>query len=172
MNCAHWIARGSWTGCLALHSGQTKTGCLPYLSALAAVEQRFRVLWMLNIIFGGLMHGVKNKRKNTRSAVWEDITATLEVDDPFDPRGRTRLTVKGRVKDIGAEGMFFISSENIPVDAKAEIVIDFNPGQPGAWTVAAKGKTVRKAPEGVGIRFSSIDLRKMQRCIMERMNHS
>lgn len=118
------------------------------------------------------MHGVKNKRKNTRSAVWEDITATMEVDDPFDPRGRTKLTVNGRVRDIGAEGMFFLSSENIPVDAKAEIVIDFNPGQPGTWTVAAKGKTVRKVSEGVGVRFTDIDLRKMQRCIMERMNHS
>ncbi len=119
------------------------------------------------------MHGVKkNKRKNTRSAVWEDITATLQVEDPFDPKGRTKLTVKGRVKDIGAEGMFFISSETVPIDAKADILIDFNPGRPGVSTVAAKGTTVRKAPEGVGIRFSSIDLRKMQQCIMERMNHS
>lgn len=119
------------------------------------------------------MHGVKkNKRKNTRSAVWEDITATMEVDDPYDPKGRTRLTVEGKVKDIGAEGMFFISSENIPVDVKAEIVIDFNPGEPGVWTVAAKGKTVRKAPDGVGVRFTSIDLLKMQQCIMARMNYS
>ncbi len=118
------------------------------------------------------MHRTKNKRKNTRSAVWEDITATLEMKDPLDPRGQKRIIVKGNVKDLGAEGMFFVSNESIPVDAKAYIVIDFNPGQPGAWTLAAKGKTVRKAPEGVGIRFSSVDLRKMQRCIMARMNHS
>ena len=118
------------------------------------------------------MHGVKNKRKNTRSAVWEDITATIDVSNPFATKGRGKMIIQGSVKDIGAHGMFLVSKDVVPVDAKAEIVIDFNPEQPGKLLLAAEGKTVRKNAEGVAIRFTRIDLRKLQQCIMERMNRS
>ncbi len=118
------------------------------------------------------MRGVKNKRKNTRSAVWEDITATLDVSDPSATKGRGKMIVKGRVKDIGAQGMFFVSADVVPMDAKADIVIDFNPEQPGNLILAAEGKTIRKDAEGVGIRFTRIDLRRLQQCITARMNRS
>lgn len=114
----------------------------------------------------------KNKRKNTRSAVWEDITATVHVDDQLSSIKKPKLKVHGRVRDIGAYGMFLVVGERVPVGAKADIMIDFNPRQPGRSTLAAEGKTVRNDPEGIGIRFTRIDLAKLQQCILDRMNTS
>lgn len=119
------------------------------------------------------MHGrKKNKRKNTRSAVWDDITATVQVDEHLSSVKKSKLKIHGRVRDIGAYGMFLVAGDRVPVGSKAEIMIDFNPRQPGKSALAAEGKTVRSDPEGVGIRFTRIDLVKLQQCILDRMNTS
>ncbi len=119
------------------------------------------------------MHGrKKNKRKNTRSIVWEDITATVQVDDHLSSIKKPKLKIHGRVRDIGAYGMFLVAGERVPIGSKAEIMIDFNPRQPGRSALAAEGKTVRNDSEGIGIRFTRIDLAKLQKCILDRMNTS
>lgn len=114
----------------------------------------------------------RNKRANTRSHVWPDVTATIKVEDPFSV-GRKVLTVTGKVGDIGSTGFFLKTVETLPIPAKAEITIDFDPAHPDSKsTVKAFGEIVRGTPEGVGIRFTRIDLRFMQECIMNRMNRS
>ena len=118
------------------------------------------------------MREPKNLRKHTRSTVWEDITATLSIKDPFGSGKRNVLTIEGTVKDIGAHGMFFTSNENIPVGTKADIVIDFDPGRSGKLSLKAQGEIIRRGDTGVGVNFVNINLQRLQECIMARMNRS
>lgn len=118
------------------------------------------------------MREPKNLRKYTRSTVWDDIRAILSMKDPFGSSKRNVLTIEGTVRDIGAHGMFFISDENIPVGTKADIVIDFDPGQPGKLSLKAQGEIVRTGTGGVGVIFLNINLQRLQECIMGRMNRS
>ncbi len=108
-------------------------------------------------------------RKNTRTQVWPDVKATLKMTDPH-TSSRKAMTFEGRVGDLGGLGMFFITRENVPVPAKAEISIDFNLGKKADMVLSARGETVRSTSEGVGIKFSSIDMAHLQKCILERMN--
>jgi hypothetical protein len=117
------------------------------------------------------MREQKTKRKYNRSAVWKDVIATLTVSDPRSSKVR-RKTIKGGVKDMGAKGMFLLSPEEVPIGAKAKVVIEFDPEQPGRLSLRAEGETVRHSPEGVGIFFTSIDLRQFLFCITEKINGS
>ena len=113
-----------------------------------------------------------SRRKNTRSKVWDDIEATISLLDPLSDSGRNVLHVNGKIGDISATGMFFQTAEDIPVPSKAEISIEFDPKRPGNLTLQAIGETVRTSAEGVGVRFTSINLQRLQQCIMSRMNNA
>lgn len=111
----------------------------------------------------------KNMRKNTRTKVWPDTKATIKVADPMSPV-RKILTVTGNVSDLGAHGLFLITNEAVPVPAKAEIFIDFDPLHPASVAIEALGEVVRSAENGVGIRFTTINVERLQNCILARMN--
>jgi hypothetical protein len=113
-----------------------------------------------------------NYRKVTRSQVWPETEATLKIADGFNKNSRALLTIKGSVSDLGSSGMFLITPELVPVPVKAEITIDFDPSSnsKSKLIITAMGETVRMAPEGVGIKFTSIDLVKLQQCIVSKMN--
>ena len=113
-----------------------------------------------------------NHRKVTRSQVWPETEATLRLADTFAKHSRGFITIKGSVGDIGSQGMFLITPELVPVPAKAEITIDFDPSSKPSLKLAvtAIGETVRLSSEGVGIKFISIDLVRLQQCIVSKMN--
>ncbi|MFO7860541.1 MAG: PilZ domain-containing protein [Desulfosalsimonas sp.] len=108
-------------------------------------------------------------RKNTRTTVWPDIMATLKIIDPYSDK-RKVLTIHGRVNDLGGAGMFLLTDETVPVPAKADITIDFDSGKSPGLVLTARGETVRRTSRGVGLRFTSIDMSELQRCILARMN--
>lgn len=116
------------------------------------------------------MHKQEEKRKYNRSRVWEDVTALVDFLDPLDSKGRRKIRVNGKVGNIGSKGMFLISGEALPIGAKADITVDFDPMQPGKLEVQAEGTIVRLSHDGVGIEFSRIDINQFQHCIMKRMN--
>jgi hypothetical protein len=115
-----------------------------------------------------------NYRKVTRSQVWPETEATLTISDVFGQRSRSLLTIKGSVSDLGSSGMFLITPEIVPVPAKAEITINFDPAskQSANLKLTATGEIVRTTPEGVGIKFTSIDLVRLQQCIIFKMNQT
>lgn len=117
------------------------------------------------------MHKQNNMRKSTRSAVWKNVAATITMQDPFESKSK-RVTIKGDVLDLGADGMFFASGERIPLEARADILIDFDTSNPGKNLLRAEGKVVRMNTDGVGIHFTRINLAELQRCITARMNSS
>ena len=118
------------------------------------------------------MHNGKQMRKNTRTQVWPDTKATIKVDDPYSPVRRV-LTITGQVGDLGSTGMFLITEEKVPVPAKAEIIIDFDSSKASSTLrIDARGETVRAADKGIGIKFTSIDMQRLQECILARMNRS
>ena len=111
----------------------------------------------------------RHHRKNTRSAVWPDVKATLKMTDPYSAKHKV-LTAVGRVGDLGGAGMFVFTRDNVPVPVKAEITIDFDSGKTPDLVLTARGEVVRRTSEGVGIRFTAIDMAHLQKCILARMN--
>jgi len=112
----------------------------------------------------------ENKRKNTRSRVWPDTEATIKFTDGFSTNGG-RITVKGIVDNLGSNGMFLNTIEVVPVPSRADITINFDPNPSTEdLYLKASGETVHATGDGVGIKFTSIDVSKLQQCIIEKMN--
>ncbi|MFP4531825.1 MAG: PilZ domain-containing protein [Desulfobacterales bacterium] len=113
----------------------------------------------------------KYKRSSTRSQVWPDTQAIVTATDPLSPSGRGAIKIDGNVKDIGSLGMFLITKEYLPNNDDVEIEIIFDPdSQVSNLNLRATGKTVHRTHEGIGIKFTSIDLSRLQKCIVEKMN--
>ncbi len=113
------------------------------------------------------------KCKFTRSSVWINTDATIKVPDDMFHDKRQFLTVKGKVENLGANGMFLLTDERVPVPATAEITINFDTSSNlPDLLMTASGKTVRLTKNGVGIKFTAIDLSKLQKCIIQKINDS
>jgi len=112
-----------------------------------------------------------NKRKNTRSQVWPDTKAILKVTEDYGGGSRSHIKISGTVQNLGSNGFFIETNESVPIPAKTEIIIDFDPeSNSPAFKIQATGKTVHMSKGGVGIRFTAIDLNKLQKCIIAKMN--
>ncbi len=112
-----------------------------------------------------------NKRKNTRSQVWPDTKATLRVTEDYGGGSRSHIMISGIVQNLGSNGFFIATEEMVPIPAKAEIVIDFDPeSKSPAFKVQASGQTVHMTKGGIGVRFTTIDLNKLQKCIIAKIN--
>ena len=113
----------------------------------------------------------KYRRASTRSQVWPDTEAIITVTDPMSASGRGKIRVRGSIKDLGSYGMFCETQEYIPRNVDVEIEIIFDPNsRVSSLVVRADGRTVRRTSEGMGIRFTNIDLSRLQKCIIEKMN--
>lgn len=116
-----------------------------------------------------MMNG--NSRKVTRSPVWPETEAIVTYADKLTMKTKHRLSVRGGLGDLGSSGMFLITDEDIPLNTRVDIVINFDPSSPATeLSLSATGRTVRIAREGVGIKFISIDLQQLQKCIISRLN--
>ncbi len=112
-----------------------------------------------------------NNRKYSRKKVWHDTEATIKLDDPFSGGARKTMTIKGIVENLSTGGMFFKTAESVPVLSKTEIIINFDPASSSTdLSVKAYGETVHAAENGVGIKFTSIDMAELQQCIIKKMN--
>lgn len=112
-----------------------------------------------------------NKRRCTRSRVWSDTTAAITTEATGSQGDADKLVVKGNVRDIGSNGMFLKTSEYVPVNSIVSITIQFDPRcKSSTLPLNARGKVVHSNRNGVGIRFTSIDLSLLQRIIVEKMN--
>jgi len=112
-----------------------------------------------------------NKRKNTRSQVWPDTKVTIKVVEDYGGGSRSRIKITGNVQNLGSNGFFIETSEIVPIPAQAEISIYFEPEtKSSGLKIRATGETVHMSKKGIGIRFTSIDLNKLQKCIIAKMN--
>jgi hypothetical protein len=113
----------------------------------------------------------RNKRRNTRTHVWPDTEATIKVAEAYGADSRRHILVKGKVVNLGSNGMFLETDEIVPIDATADIIINFDPeSATSALVIRTSGQIVHSTKEGIGIRFTSIDLAKLQKCIIGKMN--
>jgi len=111
------------------------------------------------------------KRKYTRSTVWPNTEATIKVEDNFSSSKKKNIKIKGEIENLGSSGMFVLTNEPIPVPATAEITINFDSeSNMPDMLMTASGKTVRMTSKGVGIKFTAIDLSKLQKCIIQKIN--
>lgn len=112
-----------------------------------------------------------NNRTHARKKVWEDSRATIKLNDPFSTDSRSRLTINGIVSDLSTGGIFLKTTESVPLSSKVEIEICFDPDSAtDKISVTATGETVHTRDEGVGIKFTTIDLLALQQCIIKKMN--
>jgi hypothetical protein len=107
-------------------------------------------------------------RKVTRSSVWPETEAVVTYLDLILKKNRS---IQGKVGDLGSKGMFLLTNEPVPLDIAVAITINFAKSpQMSHLSLSASGKTVRTTSEGVGIKFTSIDLQKLQKCIIAKLN--
>lgn len=109
------------------------------------------------------------RRMTTRSRAWPETRATVEVNDIWDVDGQRSIRVSGTVIDIGSKGLFLKTEEYVPASKSARITIIFDPESPEG-RLNASGEIVRSDAEGVGILFTAIDLGRLQKCIITRLN--
>ncbi len=112
-----------------------------------------------------------NKRKNTRSQAWPDTKATIKVAEAYGGSSRSHIKITGNVQNLGSNGFFIETDDIVPIPARADILIDFDPeSKSSGLTIPATGETVHLSKGGIGIRFITIDLNKLQKCIIAKMN--
>lgn len=113
----------------------------------------------------------ENNRKFSRKKVWQDTEAIIKVNDPFSDGSRKTMTIIGIVDNFSAGGMFLKTDESVPVSSKAEIIINFDPASGSTdLSVKAFGEIVYSVENGVGIKFTSIDMAELQQCVIKKMN--
>jgi hypothetical protein len=113
----------------------------------------------------------ENNRKFSRKKVWQDTEATIKVNDPFSGGSRKTMTIKGIVENLSTGGMFLKTDESVPVSSIAEIIINFDPASgSNDLEVKASGEIVHSVENGMGIKFTSIDMVELQQCIIKKMN--
>lgn len=112
-----------------------------------------------------------NNRKYSRKKVWADTEATIKLNDPFSTGSRKTISITGIVDNLSTGGMFLKTVESVPIASKAEITINFDPASGSSdLSVKAFGETVHASENGVGIKFTSIDMAELQQCIINKMN--
>jgi len=114
------------------------------------------------------------KRKSTRSRTWPETEATIKFLELVSATETSKKkSITGGVVDLGASGMFLKTSEVVPTQADVEIEIRFDPeSKSSKLRLHASGKTIRSGGNGIGIEFKSIDLTRLQKCIIEKMHRA
>lgn len=113
----------------------------------------------------------EDNRKFSRKKVWKDTEATIKVNDPFSDGSRKTISIKGIVDNLSTGGMFLNTQETVPVSSNAEITINFDPVSGSTdLSVKAFGEIVYSVENGMGIKFTSIDMAELQQCIIKKMN--
>ncbi len=110
------------------------------------------------------------KRSRTRNKVWPETEATLKYRDSLAPLSNTIKVVKGHIDNLGSQGMFIITTVELPIDTKLEILIDFQPGSAHKISLGAEGIVLRSEREGFAVRFTQIDTQELGDCIIKKMS--
>ena len=113
------------------------------------------------------------KRKCTRSLTWPETEAKITFREFVGAKKTRERSVEGRVTNLGASGMRLKTLESVPLHIPLSIEIRFDPGSGSPdLKLRATGKTVRLCKDGVGIQFTAIDLKRLQACIVKKINLS
>lgn len=110
------------------------------------------------------------KRNSIRNEAWQDTVATIKVINSSSFGSRKTISIKGIVDNISSTGLFLKTNNFIPIHTLAGIIIDFDPNSKKN-SVIALGETIRVTKNGVGIKFTSIDISALQRCIINKINN-
>lgn len=115
--------------------------------------------------------GHSQRRNATRSQAWPETKAYLEFLLPNGHEAIKKYRTCGDVRDIGAGGMFLHTRDFIPLATNLGITICFDSGtRKKNLSISAKGRVVRSDSDGVGIRFTSINLNRFRDCVITKIN--
>jgi len=112
-----------------------------------------------------------DRRKSIRTKAGKDTRASVNIFNSNGYDSQQSYLIRGYVENIGPGGMLLKTHEFIPVPAKADMIINFDSKHNSSeYSLNASGETVRITDDGVGIKFTSIDLAKLQKCIIHKIN--
>ncbi len=115
--------------------------------------------------------GHLQRRNATRSQAWPETKAYLEFLLPNGHKTIKKYSTCGDVRDIGSSGMFLTTHDFIPVATHLGITICFDSeADKKNLSISAKGQVVRSERDGVGIRFTSININRFRKCVIEKIN--
>ncbi|MFP4532120.1 MAG: PilZ domain-containing protein [Desulfobacterales bacterium] len=90
---------------------------------------------------------------------------------PNHHNGVKKYSSCGDVRDIGSGGMFLNTRDFIPVTTNLGITICFDSEvEKQNLSISAQGQVVRSEKNGVGIRFTNINLNRFRNCVIEKIN--
>ena len=110
------------------------------------------------------------KRNATRSRIGGKFEAEVQYRDPYDNQRSNIITARGRIDDLGSKGIFLSTGDEVPLEKSLDIRILFEPMVPDGLSMKARGVAVRKTPEGVGIKFTDINVGRLGECVMEMLS--
>ena len=101
----------------------------------------------------------KQRRKTTRTDLWFDSEAIVKYENK---------TIKGKIKNLGARGMFLETSQKIPKNTNLDIKITFRTENPLELS-DIKGTVIWCGDKGMGIGFTKIELERLRECMSSIM---
>lgn len=113
---------------------------------------------------------MRENRFVSRNKVWPETEAVIKYQsDPFSNLHSVK-TVTAKISNLSSKGMFLKIDENLVIDTKLEIQINFNPGKDPEISLQAKGVVLRSENEGFAVLFTKIDTEELGQCIMQKLN--
>ena len=101
----------------------------------------------------------KQRRKTTRTDLWFASEAIVTYEDK---------TIKGKINNFGARGMFLETAQKIPKNTKVDIKITFKSENPSELS-DIKGTVIWCGDKGMGIGFTKIELDQLRECMTSIM---
>ena len=111
--------------------------------------------------FDGQQRPGHEQRVATRNEVWPETEAVVK---------NFNRVLRGHVRNLGSRGMFLVTEQKLPIKSRLEIRIIFHTGAARDLTIDARGEAIWRSREGVGIRFTEIDVAKLGDCIIQMLN--
>ncbi len=113
---------------------------------------------------------MNEKRFISRNKVWPETVAVIEYrDSTFSLLHNSKIsTVK--IDNLSSQGMFIITNNDLGINTKLNIIIDFNPNSVPEISMKVEGVVLRSESEGVAIHFTKINTLELGQCIIQKLN--
>lgn len=101
------------------------------------------------------------KRNSTRVDLWLNVFAEVKFDN---------RRIDGKVKNLGSQGMFLETTDQLPIRKALAIKLFFRLKNSRDLLLTAAGTVVWKTDNGIGIQFDKIDIDKLRECVVAMIN--
>ncbi len=113
---------------------------------------------------------MKENRFVSRNKVWPETDAVVTYQSDTSSKLNSTKILTEKINNLSSQGMFLKTDENIVINTKLDIQINFNPGKDPEISLNAKGVVLRSESEGVAVQFTKINTDEFGECIMRKIS--